>query len=460
VGFIFSVVWDLVVPRLRIGNCPTLIFYNNSTAGQSRTKQTSKKMKKKSLLLTAVATLGLTAATMAQSVPSYVPTNGLVGWWSFNGNANDESGNGNNGTVNGAALTTDRNGVANTAYSFDGNSDYIDCGNSSSVNLNGDLTISAWIYANNFNTDHGIVSKSGLYDFITNSPFSQPPLDKLRFEADNAPFLFSNSIQSNQWLHAVAVYSTTLGKSIYLNGTLFASNTQVGTVTPNTTYNLYLGAHQPFAVNNWSWDGKLDDIGIWNRALTQQEISNLYNGCQLTVNSQPTNQTVNINNNAQFVISSSDPNATYQWQTDLGVGYQNLNSVGQYNGTTTNTFTVSNVTMSNNNQPFRCIVTSGSCTDTSNVAVLTVNTNVGINEALRDNLFSVFPNPTQNIINVKTDSKLIGSIYSIFDNKGRIVQTGKISSENTTIELGHLTSGIYMFSVGENMKQSFKVIKE
>ena len=116
--------------------------------------------------------------------------------------------------------------------------------------------------------------------------------------------------------------------------------------------------------------------------------------------------------------------------------------------------------MSNNNQPFRCIVTSGSCTDTSNVAVLTVNTNVGINEALRDNLFSVFPNPTQNIINVKTDSKLIGSIYSIFDNKGRIVQTGKISSENTTIELGHLTSGIYMFSVGENMKQSFKVIKE
>jgi hypothetical protein len=38
-------------------------------------------MKKKSLLLTAVATLGLTAATMAQSVPGYVPTNGLVGWW-------------------------------------------------------------------------------------------------------------------------------------------------------------------------------------------------------------------------------------------------------------------------------------------------------------------------------------------------------------------------------------------
>ena len=55
-------------------------------------------MKLKNVLLTAVATLGLAAVTIAQNVPSYVPTNGLVGWWPFNGNANDESGNNNNGT--------------------------------------------------------------------------------------------------------------------------------------------------------------------------------------------------------------------------------------------------------------------------------------------------------------------------------------------------------------------------
>ena len=54
----------------------------------------------------------------AQNVPSYVPTNGLVGWWPFNGNANDESGNGNDGTNNGATLTTDRFGNANSAYDF------------------------------------------------------------------------------------------------------------------------------------------------------------------------------------------------------------------------------------------------------------------------------------------------------------------------------------------------------
>jgi hypothetical protein len=52
-------------------------------------------------------------------VPNYVPTNGLVGYWPFNGNANDESGNGLNGIVTGASLTTDRNGAANSAYNFD-----------------------------------------------------------------------------------------------------------------------------------------------------------------------------------------------------------------------------------------------------------------------------------------------------------------------------------------------------
>ena len=83
----------------------------------------------KKVMFTAFAVgLSMTASVMAQ-VPSYVPTNGLVGWWPFNGNANDESGNGNNGTVNGATLTADRFGNANSAYSFDGVDDYINCVN-------------------------------------------------------------------------------------------------------------------------------------------------------------------------------------------------------------------------------------------------------------------------------------------------------------------------------------------
>ena len=90
-----------------------------------KTKINMKIMKNKKLLLYILLLINFTQIIHAQ-VPTYVPTNGLVGYWPFNGNANDASGNGNNGTVNGATLTTDRNGNANSAYSFDGNNDYIE----------------------------------------------------------------------------------------------------------------------------------------------------------------------------------------------------------------------------------------------------------------------------------------------------------------------------------------------
>ena len=65
-------------------------------------------------------TLFLVKGVLGQKIPSYVPSNGLIGYCPFNGNANDESGNGNNGVVNGAILTSDRNGNLNSAYSFNG----------------------------------------------------------------------------------------------------------------------------------------------------------------------------------------------------------------------------------------------------------------------------------------------------------------------------------------------------
>ena len=76
-------------------------------------------------------------------VPSYVPTNGLVGYWPFSSNANDVSGNGNNGTVNGATLSNDRFGIVNSSHRFDGLSN-ISVLHSSSINIIGDLTLSAW----------------------------------------------------------------------------------------------------------------------------------------------------------------------------------------------------------------------------------------------------------------------------------------------------------------------------
>ena len=107
-------------------------------------------MKKQIYLMVVAVCLGF--LTKAQTViPSYVPTNGLVGWWPFNGNANDLSINANNGTVNGATLTVDRYGNANKAYSFDGLNDYIEVLHSNSLNL-GIISISCWINPNSLLT--------------------------------------------------------------------------------------------------------------------------------------------------------------------------------------------------------------------------------------------------------------------------------------------------------------------
>ena len=87
-------------------------------------------------------------------------------------------------------------------------------------------------------------------------------------------------------------------------------------------------------------------------------------------------------------------------------------------------------------------------------------TGVGINEIVKESNFLVYPNPAENKINVKADATLLGSVYKVYDNTGNSVLSGKINSENTVIEIGGLSAGIYLFSVGENLKQTFKVIKE
>ena len=73
---------------------------------------------------------------------------------------------------------------------------------------------------------------------------------------------------------------------------------------------------------------------------------------------------------------------------------------------------------------------------------------------------NIYPNPTQNQININVPLKSLGSNYSVNDFTGKVVLEGKINSENTIIELANLPAGVYLLSVGDKLKQSFKVIKE
>src|SRR5574343_217451 len=74
--------------------------------------------------------------------------------------------------------------------------------------------------------------------------------------------------------------------------------------------------------------------------------------------------------------------------------------------------------------------------------------------------YSIYPNPTINTINLEADERLIGSIYSIYDTMGKLILNGKITSENTTIDLSEISQGIYSLRVGLNLEQTVKVVKE
>jgi len=89
--------------------CSTLFFVKQTTL-ELGSEILNNMMKNYYKLIVALL---IATNAFGQNLPSYLPKDGLVGWWPFNGNANDESGNGNHGTVNGATLTTDRNGKQN-----------------------------------------------------------------------------------------------------------------------------------------------------------------------------------------------------------------------------------------------------------------------------------------------------------------------------------------------------------
>jgi hypothetical protein len=227
-----------------------------------------------------------TSSILFSQVPNYVPSNGLIGWWPFTGNANDESGNGNNGTVTGAILTSDRNGGLNSAYSFDGNSDNIVINNSNSLNPS-QLSISVWYLA--VGNDMCVVSKNNPSDAFK---FSYNIKHQDTFQSNlglNVGWGVSNcitanefwgsngQIATNQWVNIIlTIDSFGVGK-VYYNSNLISTYNGAVLQSCNDPLSI-LKFGGPHWNSNLEWfNGKIDDIGIWNRALTQQEITNLFN---------------------------------------------------------------------------------------------------------------------------------------------------------------------------------------
>jgi len=219
---------------------------------------------------------------------SPVPTTGLIAWWPFNGNAKDESGNGNDGTVNAALLDTDRKGTANSCYKLDGDGDYIFINKNLFDNGWPELTINIWYYLDqqsnpaNVNSSHVLFNTSPHFalglgmNWLSSNKYSI-------FLGTGTPSttwnIFHNALSDQtltikQWRMYSVVKS---GKSyrLYIDGVLDTTWT-ASTEVVSYLYKVYLGAGDP-SITNEVIMGKIDDVSIHNRALTTEELLKIFN---------------------------------------------------------------------------------------------------------------------------------------------------------------------------------------
>ena len=232
-------------------------------------------------------------------VPSSVPTNGLIAYWPFNGNANDVSGNAKNGTVTGATLTSDRFGSANSAYNFSGVNQFITCPSISELNGSNSASFSLWVKINgnnswlnnNLGSAQYLLSRDADYS-STNIGIDYGPGNKLfggRVGANYGNVVGVGSsntytIPQSTWHHIVFTIGGGFMK-LYVDG-VFNSSYVFNRVMPSSSGNLFFGK---LPVTNYEYylNGFLDDIGIWNRELTATEITNLYNYTAASISSPP-----------------------------------------------------------------------------------------------------------------------------------------------------------------------------
>jgi len=201
---------------------------------------------------------------------------GLVLWLKFNegsGNiAYDSSFYNNHGTIYGATWT---DGKFGKALGFDGVDDYVDCGNDESLNITDEITIVAWVKPVSFSTYNFIAKKYEAYTILFYK-------SKLRFDIkDGGQWRWDTSndyappggFQLGQWYFVAGTYDGSVIK-LYLNGDYVAHTDYTGDIDA-TAKNLYIGANTTTPPTHF-FDGLIDEVRIYNRALSKNEIKMLY----------------------------------------------------------------------------------------------------------------------------------------------------------------------------------------
>lgn len=215
-----------------------------------------------------------------------IPRPGLVLYFPFNGNANDESDNKINGTVNGPSLTVDRFGNENKAYAFDGVDDFIFIGNPPALQINQAITISAWIKIQGTPFSVYLLSKIGVnvngsyegYDFLTykNGLVNQYSHGLILSGPTTGLIYAEGSWLPEEWVYTTVSLEDDHCK-LYVNGEKILDKTgakSLHDIDP-TIGNFIIGKSSVAGLEN-PFQGSIDELTIYNRALSEQEVLDLY----------------------------------------------------------------------------------------------------------------------------------------------------------------------------------------
>ena len=238
--------------------------------------------------------LALTAVVFFTSTGVFAePRDGLISYYNFSGTADDASGNGHDGILYGPRLTTDRRGVANAAYEFDGVDDYINVLFSGAFRTT-DYTLAAWINPNSgFLTDtEGVIVAGRGEDFQNDRAWSWLDIGSegnpwgtgiragLETNSD-ADFVYDTGVfpETNTWTHLAATRSTDGELTIYEDGTVIGHWDSSATPSTMSEQDFTIGTRWssqsgPYHRGNY-FSGLMDDIMLYDRALDADEVAEL-----------------------------------------------------------------------------------------------------------------------------------------------------------------------------------------
>lgn len=231
----------------------------------------------------AVLTLAMALQGVAQQVPDYVPVEGLVGWFPFADGAISSQVGEESVQIEGAIPSEDRFGNLNQAHSFNGQDDFVSIehlGDAYNYEGQNHISISTWVKPTEFGAQYGLVGYSGYNDAYPQYALKIESTGRMYFIAgsslleENGFNLSASTLDLGEWNHMVMTYDGAL-LTFYLNGSVEFENPIEDTFSgANANAKLFFG--KAWGQNNASLQGSMDDVGIWNRSLSEVEVAALY----------------------------------------------------------------------------------------------------------------------------------------------------------------------------------------